>query len=112
MREQDRMRELDRLIAGVDPLVGRVVDNETARHGLNGFSRTKQRRRRTETVDSSIFQRSLTRTLHPLDRRYQCGFDPHNVSMKKYVQHISHCSDGDCELRWYRHLQLKKELAG
>jgi len=80
----------------MDLLAERALKNEAARDGHVGRSKARH-------YSDSIFGRSVTQTSHPLDRKFRCGFDPQNVSIKNYRLHISKCKDRDCidrHLRW------------
>lgn len=88
-----RLRELDRLIAEQDPLAGRVLDNEEERA-----------RRQRKRYRPRIFKADPIR--HPLDRRFQCGFDPLNVPIKAYTAHIRACPDKECQGRRQRWFDL------
>lgn len=93
-----RFQELDRAIAKesrIGALAERVLHNEAARYKGAGVAR--------RGPPDSVFTRSLTQACHPLDRKFRCGFDPHNVSIKTYRVHITNCKDRDCidrHLRW------------
>jgi hypothetical protein len=94
-----RFRELDRLIANQDALAGRVLDNAEAR------AKELRRKRPHRTVVSHYAHRVFVNlpARHPLDRKFQCGFDPLDVSIKQYRMHICNCKDRDCigrHLRW------------
>ena len=96
-----RFAELDRLIAQepLDVLAQRVLRNEKARHGNTGRPVRRKRPYRPRS-----FQ--IERDRHPLDRRFYCGFDSLNVSIKQYVAHIRACPDAECQGRLQRWFDL------
>ena len=76
-------------------LAERVIHNERQRHGnayRSGHARPGGSR-------NSIFEQSKTLARHPLDRRFQCGFDPQNVSIREYTAHIRTCRHEECQAR-------------
>jgi len=97
-----RFRELDRLIADQDPLVGRVFANaaERAKHG----PREHKQNKKPAHYEPRMFVNQPAR--HPLDKRFRCGFDPLNVTIKQYRVHISNCQNQDCIERHHRWLDL------
>ena len=96
-----RFRELDRLIAGQDPIVGRVLDNASERARE---SRRERLNKKPTHYEPRMFANLPAR--HPLDKRFRCGFDPLNVTIKQYRVHISNCQNQDCIERHHRWLDL------
>lgn len=88
-------------------LTERVLKNEEARHGNVGRpsngGRPREKRPRPGGQSNSVFSQSLTQDRHPLDRKFRCGFDPQNVTIKQYTAHLSKCFHEDCigrQRRW------------